>query len=172
MQNHAFRTTTMWLRMVVGLSLFVGALGCGQSEPDRWAEAQKQSAETRQAVSEDAVEGAAFNRFFPQVESPYDIVFKQEKTGFAQASLKNKGREVAVLSVSDTRNNPSAAEKFQVTVKALSGYPQASIGDKSTAILVGDRYQVQIRSMDPTFGPQEREAWLIKFDLDSIGRID
>jgi hypothetical protein len=148
------------------------AAGCGPAKPDRWAEAQRQSIEQGEAVSANAVEGSSFNRFFPQVESPFDLVFKQEKTGFAQASLQQDGREVAVLSVSDTTSNPEAAEKYRGAPETLAGFPKAAIGEDGTGVLVGDRYQVQIRSMDPSFGPTEREQWLAKFNLAAISRID
>lgn len=154
---------------VLLLSL-VASFGCEQ-KPDRWAEAQKASTQKPQAVSQDSVAGSEFNRFFPQVESPWDIVFKQEKTGFAQASLQQDGREVAVLSVSDTVNNPEAKDKFQNVKEQLAGMPIASVGEDSTAILVGDRFQVQVRSMDPVIGPAERQEWLTKFNLQAIGRI-
>ena len=158
-----------WL---IGLGLTIAALvGCQQSQPDRWEAAQKQSSEQPAAVSSEAVAGGEFNRFFPQVEAPWDLVFKQEKTGFAQASLKQDGREVAVLSVSDTKNNPEAKEKFKDSTQIVAGMPAAAEGEEATAVLVNDRYQVQIRSMDPVFGPKEREEWLGKFNLDAIGRI-
>ncbi|WP_425615125.1 hypothetical protein NA78x_005022 [Anatilimnocola sp. NA78] len=145
-------------------------MGC-EKKPDRWAEAQKASTQNPHAVSKEAVAGSEFNRFFPQVTAPWDIVFKQEKTGFAQASLQQNGREVAVLSVSDTANNAEATEKFKDTTKTLGGMPLATIGEQGTAVLVNDRFQVQIRSMDPVFGPAEREEWLTKFNLQAIGRI-
>lgn len=158
-----------WL---IGLGLSIAALvGCQQAPHDRWAQAQKESSEQPAAVSSEAVEGGEFNRFFPKVEAPWDLVFKQEKTGFAQASLKQEGREVAVLSVSDTKNNPEAKQKFKDSQQTVAGMPAAAEGDEATSILVNDRYQVQIRSMDPVFGPQEREEWLGKFNLDAIGRI-
>jgi hypothetical protein len=153
-----------------GLGLAVLA-GCAERPPDRWETAQKETSQHPAAVSKESVEGSAFNRFFPQVESPWDIVFKQEKTGFAQASLHQDGREVAVLSVSDTKNNPEATEKFKSSERTLEGMPLAPIGDEATALLVNDRYQVQVRSMDPVFGPEEREEWLKKFNLEAIGRI-
>jgi hypothetical protein len=54
---------------------------------------------------------------------------------------------------------------------ALGLYPKVDISPEVTAILVGSRFQVRIQSMDPSFGSAEREEWLNKFDLDSIGRI-
>lgn len=149
----------------------VAISGCQQRPPDRWESAQAESSRSPEAVSSEAVEGSQFNRFFPQVEAPWDIVFKQEKTGFAQASLHFEGREVAVLSVSDTRNNPEAADKFKNSQRNLEGMPVATIGEQATAILVNDRFQIQVRSMDPVIGPQERDEWLTRFDWQAIGRI-
>jgi hypothetical protein len=150
--------------------VLISLCGCQQKPPDRWEAAQNESYQ-QPAVSEDAVEGSEFNRFFPRVDAPWDIVFKQEKTGFAQASLQHEGREVAVLSVSDTRNNPEAAEKFKDSQQTIGGMPAAAVGEQGTAILVNDRFQVQIRSMDPVFGPDEREEWFARFNLEAIGRI-
>lgn len=158
-------------RWLIGLVLATAALcGC-QKAPDRWAEAQKKSLENPAAVSSEAVSGSEFNRFFPQVAAPWDIVFKQEKTGFAQASLQKDGREVAVLSVSDIKNNPDAADKFKESKETFAGMPLAAVGEQGTALLVNDRFQVQVRSMDPLIGPQERQEWLTKFNLQAIGRI-
>src|SRR5262245_1890874 len=102
-----------WLASAALAAVLLG--GCYQAKPDRWAEAQKATTANPHAVAANSVAGNEFNRFFPQVEKPWDIVFKQEKTGFAQASLQKDGREVAVLSVSDTANNPEAAEKFKTS---------------------------------------------------------
>lgn len=145
--------------------------GC-QKEPTRWDEVQEQTQGTNApAVSEDSVEGGDLNRFFPEVESPFDIVFKQEKQGFAQASLQEDGTEMLVLSISDTTNTPDAKEKYQSSDQKLDGHPMAAAGSKGTAILVADRYQVQARSMDPSFGEAERIQWLQKFDLKSLSNL-
>lgn len=157
----------MWARLVL---VIVAGCGC-EKGPDRWEAAQRETSQNPVAVSEDSVAGGEFNRFFPKVEKPWDIVYKQEKTGFAQASLQQDGREVAVLSVSDTTNNPEARAKFKNSEEKLDDMPLASVGEQSTAVLVNDRYQVQIRSMDPVFGPEERLEWLKKFNLQAIGRI-
>lgn len=153
------------------LGLTLAALSGCERAPDRWAEAQRRTTQNPHAVSKEAVAGGEFNRFFPQVESPWDIVFKQEKQGFAQASLQQAGREVAVLSVSDTTSNPDALDKFKDVKQMFAGMPIAAIGENATALLVNDRFQVQVRSMDPLIGPKEREEWLTKFNLQAIGRI-
>lgn len=141
-------------------------------EPSRWDQVQEATRGAQApAVAEESVEGGDLNRFFPKVESPFDIVFKQEKDGFAQASLQKDGQELAVLSISDTANNPEAKEKFATSDQRLDGHPMAAAGSKGTAVLVADRYQVQVRSMDPSFGDAERIAWLQKFDLKSLSNL-
>jgi hypothetical protein len=144
--------------------------GCqGQEESTRWDQAQEQTpGRPAPAVSTQAVAGGELNRFFPPVTSPFDLVFKQEKTGFAQASLQKDGQELALLSIADTTNNPSAKEKYAGSTQRLAGYPLAAVGSTGTAILVADRYQIQARSIDPAFGEAERIAWLQKFDLKSL----
>ena len=44
-------------------------------------------------------------------------------------------------------------------------------GSNSTAVLVGDRYQVSIRSSNNDFGIEERKEWLSKFDLNSLSKV-
>jgi hypothetical protein len=40
-----------------------------------------------------------------------------------------------------------------------------------TGVLVGDRFQVQVRSKDANFGKPEREDWLNKFDLANLAKL-
>lgn len=141
-----------------------------QKEASRWDQAQQQSA-GQKAVTAESEAGNSFNKFFPTVERPFDLVYKQEKTGFAEASLKHEGKEVAVLSISDTRNNPNAAEKYKASTLKLGEYPLSAIGSQGTGVLVSDRFQVQARSVDPEFGETERKAWLEKFDLSGLSQL-
>jgi hypothetical protein len=144
--------------------------GCAQREPTRWDQAERESQASRQAVAKESVAGSSFNRFFPRVSSPFDIIYKQEKKGFAAASLKQSGKEVALLSISDTLNNPSAADKYRGGA-TLAGHPTAAIGSQGTGLLVADRFQVQVRSASPAFSAADRETWLQKFDLDGLARL-
>lgn len=142
---------------------------CSQAAPSRFDDAQQQSTTGgAEAVVDDSQSGGKFNRYFPDSNSEYDRIYSQEKKGFAQAKLKQGGTEIAILSISDTLNTPSAAAKFQDSAEKISGYPAVSQGSSGTAILVGDRYQVKIRSKDSSFDAGEREKWLGKFD--QIGR--
>jgi hypothetical protein len=158
------------LALLLAISLAAAAVGC-RREPSRWEAAERESRRNPRAVSPEAVAGSSFNRFFPKPAAPYGLVYKQEKPGFAQASLKKDGKEVAVLSIADTANNPPALEKYKTSRVALAGYPQAAIGSQGTGLLVANRFQVQVRSMAPSFALADREAWLRKFDLDGLAAV-
>jgi hypothetical protein len=156
-------------RMLITIAFLLAAVGC-QKEPTRWDEAQKET-RGQPAVSKESQAGSAFNRFFPKVEAPFDLVYKQEKTGFVEASLKHEGTEVALLTISDTKNNPEAAEKYKESTDKLGEYPLAPVGSKGTGLLVAERYQVQVRSMHESFTEEVRKAWLEKFDLSGLSEL-
>lgn len=115
--------------------------------------------------------GGEFNKFFPKDQDEYNVIYTQEKEGFAQAQLNFAGAEVATLSVSDTANNPSALEKFQQSSEEIAGYPAAAVGELGTAILVAERFQVQIRSKDASFTADDRATWLAAFDLAGLAAL-
>ncbi len=156
--------------MLVAVLLLVSGCGSQTAEPTRWDSAQQESTQQQrgQAVAKDAEQGSRFNRFFPEAGEGYDLVYTQEKKGFAAAKLKQNGKEVAALAVSDISSNPSAADKYQNSAKTIAGYPAAELGKTQTSVLVGDRFQVKISSRDDSFTPSDREAWLQRFDLQGI----
>ena len=145
---------------------------CSQQAPSRFDDAQQQStSKGATAVVDTSQSGSTFNRYFPDSNSEYERVYSQEKKGFAQAKLKKDGNEIAILSISDTVNTPTAAAKFQDSSATINGYPATNQGSTGTAILVGDRYQVKIRSKDSSFGESDREKWLGKFDLRGLSKL-
>ena len=145
---------------------------CQPIQPEsRWAEAQRTS-ESQEIVSEgDVIPGGEFNKFFPDPDEPFDITFLQEKEGFAEAALEFEGEEVATLAVSDTANNPSARDKFAQSDDEIEGYPLAAVGNNGSAILVADRIQVQVRSKASDFAVEDREEWLLEFNLDGLAAL-
>ena len=155
------------LTWIAVLGLLAG--GC-KKEPSRWDQAQEATRGQKATVTESQA-GGEFNKFFPKAEDPFDLIYKQEKTGFAEASLKYDGREVALLSISDTVNNPDAKTKYAESAEKLGEYPLAAIGDQGTGVLVADRYQVQVRSMDPEFIEVNRHEWLQQFDLAGLSQL-
>lgn len=155
------------------LSTLLLVTACQAQAPSRFDQVQQESSQQKsgQAVAKEATKGSSFNRFFPASGGGFERVYTQEKKGFAEAKLKRDGKDVAMLSISDTRSVPNAATKFQNSTKTIAGYPALEIGNTQTAILVGDRYQVKVLSRDPSFTQSEREAWIKKFNLSSIAQI-
>lgn len=147
-----------WL-VVLGIGLVAGC-----QEESRWEAAQQQSAADPNAVSEAALPGSAFNKYFPEQGDGIDIVFKQEKDGFAQANLLRGGDLIAILSISDTRNNPSARDKFSAVTEKVADYPIVA-RENTTSALVADRFQVQVQSEGEKLTAEDRATWLSKFDL-------
>ena len=112
--------------------------------------------------------GKNFNSAFPKSAAGLIVQFTQEKEGYAQADLLKDGKKMAQLSISDTDSNPSARDKFKPGARTIAGHPSATVGSLGTAILVANRYQVQVRSIDPSFTGQDRESWLNQFQLGGL----
>lgn len=162
---------TLLISIVVIVVGLVGFVSCGSKQPSRWDAAQEQTQRNAPAVVRESVAGGEFNKFFPKSAEQFDIIYTQEKDGFAQASLKENGANVALLTISDTVNTPDAREKFQGQTRKLAGHPIVQVGQQATALLIADRFQVQIRSQANTFDVAEREAWLQKFDLAGLSKL-
>jgi len=159
------------LRAAVVAAVLLIAAGCEQA-PDRWAAAQKETQGKKTSVDKVALDGAVFNQFFPKQGDGYDIVFKQEKLGFAAAALQQGGKELAMFTIFDTTSNPEARQKFDGVSEQVAGHPVVTEEAKSLSALVGQRFQVQVRSLDPGFGESDRKAWLEKFDLTGISELE
>jgi hypothetical protein len=156
------------------LCLLLFTTSCAQKAPGRFDQVQQESSRQRsgQAVAKVATQGAEFNKFFPPAEDGYQRVFTQEKKGFAEAKLKKDGKDVAMLAISDTSSIPTTAATYSNSTKKIAGYPAREIGNTQTAILVDNRYQVKVISRDPSFTASDREAWLQKFNLSGLSRLE
>ncbi|ELS03541.1 hypothetical protein Xen7305DRAFT_00032650 [Xenococcus sp. PCC 7305] len=162
-------------RRILGFSL-AGILflvtACSSAPPSRFDQAQQEStSKGSSAVVKESVSGGSFNRYFPKSGSGYKVTFSQEKKGFAEAKLKKDGKDVAVMAISDTLNNPAAQKKFQNSSSSIKGYPAASQGKTGTAVLVGERFQVKVLSRNDSFSESDRSTWLKKFDLSGLARL-
>ncbi|MDJ0732219.1 MAG: hypothetical protein QNJ33_19760 [Crocosphaera sp.] len=158
--------------VVFSLSLLLLLTSCATQAPSRFEQAQQESSQRgSSAVVKESESGGSFNQFFPPSGGGYERVYTQEKKGFAEAKLKKDGKEVAVLAISDTLNNPTAAKKFEKSTQTIGGYPAVSQGSTGTAVLVGDRFQVKVLSRDSAFSEGDRQAWLEKFDLNGLSQL-
>ena len=153
-------------------TLWVGAVACSPQPPSQFEQAQQVSTERgASAVVKESTKGGEFNAYFPNPSGEFERIFTQEKQGFAQIKLKQNGQEVATMAISDLKNNPSAAEKFQGSSENLDGFPLVTQGSNGTALLVGDRYQVKVMSRSPEFTAADRETWLSQFDLEGLAKL-
>ncbi|BAY19182.1 hypothetical protein NIES2109_49990 [Nostoc sp. HK-01] len=157
---------------VLLISVLLLTTACTPKTPGRFDQVQQESSKQKkgQAVAKTATQGGEFNKFFPKSGGGYDRVYTQEKKGFAEAKLKKAGKEVAVLSISDTTSTPDAAAKFSKSTKKIAGYPAVEQGKTQSAILVG-KYQVKVQSKATTFTASDRADWLSKFNLDGLAKL-
>ena len=155
------------------LSMLLLVTACATKAPSRFDQAQQESSQQKsgQAVAKEATQGSNFNKFFPAAGAGFERVYTQEKKGFAEAKLKKDGKDVAMLSISDTKSTPITATKFQSSTIKIGGYPAVEIGKTQTAVLVGDRYQVKVLSRDPSFTSSDRQDWIEKFNLKGLARL-
>jgi hypothetical protein len=156
------------------LSLVLLLPGCFQKETSKYSQVQKDttSRSAQPAVAKDATQGGEFNKFFPKDADGYDRVFSQEKKGFAEAKLNKGGKNVAVLSINDTTSLPAAATKYGKSTEKLNGFPLlVETPLKSTGVLV-KKFQVKVASRDASFTAENRLAWLKKFNLDGLSKLN
>lgn len=154
------------------LSVLLLTTACTPKAPGRFDQVQQESSRQKsgQAVAKNATQGSEFNKFFPKEEAGYQRVYTQEKKGFAEAKLKKDGKDLALLSISDTTSLPTAAAKFSNSTKKIGGYPAVEVGNTQTAVLVG-KYQVKVLSRSPSFTASDRADWLEKFNLDGLANL-
>lgn len=166
-----------WHRLMASVLLstllFVSACSLGPPEVSPYDQVQQETTgrNAPAAVSDAAIAGGEFNKFFPAAIAGYDVVPAQEKSGFAEYKLNQEGTTVAMLSINDTVSNPEAAQKFADSTEQIAGYPAVDIGSQQTAILVSDRFQVKVQSRDDSFVRSDRVAWLEKFDVAGLARL-
>jgi len=164
------RSSKVFASVLVSLSLLTVA--CAPEAPSRYDQVQQETSQKgTKAVSQEAVNGSKFNRYFPKSGNGFSVVPVQEKRGFAEHKLNQGGKTVAMLSINDTISNPAAAQKFQQSSTKIGGFPSVEQGQTGTAVLVGDRFQVKALSRDPSFARQNRVQWIQKFDLNGLSTL-
>ena len=132
----------------------IGFTGCKEAQP-----------------REQQVEGKVFNDHFPSAADGFSVTFTSEKKGYSQATVKKADEEMAIIAVSDLIDDSEAASKYQDAAEQISGCPVISRGSQGTAMLVGGRYQISIRSSSDEFSEQDRKEWLSKFDVSAISAL-
>lgn len=192
-----FRTQSMLLTLCVALSMMACLCG-GDDKPresDRWDNSSSSSSTTTKKKKDkkkkksdkdkkkdkkaDTIKpkgpktvfaGSKFNEFFPKDGAKgTKRIFKQEKTGFAQADYEKDGKSVVVISITDTLEKPDSRNKFASAPMKIKDYPAMDRGKTSTMVLVADRFQVKVNSK--TAKPSERKEWLEKVSLKGLSKL-
>ncbi|MFO7628280.1 MAG: hypothetical protein R6W06_01940 [Prochlorococcaceae cyanobacterium] len=117
------------------------------------------------------VNGSAFNRLFPAPEAGQQIVFTQEKRGFAEARLKQGDELLGLLAISDTTTAPAARSKFSASAEQLGGWPLVEQGSQASALLVADRFQVKVIGQGSGLNSEKRHELLTAFDLKGLAAL-
>ena len=148
----------------------IALAGCGDPvKPAQVAEKEAAKTATGIALPKNPMKGQELKGFFPKNTGDYTLAFTQEKPGFALAELREKsGEQVAALSISDLATNPGALAKFAGATAKVKGFPLVASADASTAILVGNQFEVQVRSQKAT--EDDRRLLLEEFDLEGLAK--
>ncbi|MBV9385225.1 MAG: hypothetical protein JOZ78_02230 [Chroococcidiopsidaceae cyanobacterium CP_BM_ER_R8_30] len=157
--------------VILSILLFISA--CAPNTTSRYSQVQRETTQkgAPAAVAKTAEQGSTFNQFFPGSVRSYNIVPAQEKKGFAEYKVNKEGKTVAMLSISDVTSIPTAAIKYKNSPFTVAGYPAVDQGTTATGLLVNNRYQVKVLSRDPSFTKEDRVAWLQKFDLRGLAKL-
>jgi hypothetical protein len=155
--------------LVLALALAAGSsTACKKDPPSRWEKPAEAiaSAEAKKESPKPVVEGGSLNKFFPaDGEAGKTRTFTSETPGSVMADLKDSGKLIATLSITDT-NGAGDAAKFDKATEKMGEYPLLMPTKKQTSILVAKRFQVKVSS--DTMSPEERKTWLSKFDLSGL----
>jgi len=93
-------------------------------------------------------------------------VDRPTKEGFAEAVYKKGDLEIATLTVTDTLPLPAIRDDYKGATDAVDGSPLKTSGNFKSAMLVGDRFQVQIAS--PRLRADQRKELLGKVDRQAL----
>ncbi len=158
------------LSLLIPLALVHVACTKEPPAPTRWDTDAAPGTIATAAVSPEAKPGSVFNAFFPPDGTEgTKRIFTQEKAGFAEAKVQKDGRDIAVLSISDTLSDEQARKKFSAATDKIGAFPLITVGKNQSALLVKDRYQVKVSSQ--TLDDAARKAWLSQFNVNGIAGL-
>lgn len=130
---------------------------------------------TAQAAANAAVakmiDGAKLKPFFPPtgMDGATDKAERPPKEGMMEIAYKKGKDDVAVIVITDTAGEPRVKDDYAGVKDTAGGYPLKTSGYFKSAILVADRFQVQITSQ--RLKADQRKAWLEKMDLKGLAAL-
>jgi hypothetical protein len=143
-------------------------VGCGHSNE----QGTPAPAHREKPIPKEVLDGSVFHQYFPaKPEGPFTLSYEPDQKGLATALLKKNGKDVAKLIVRDTLLHPEETKPYQDTKKVLGGYPMIITPEKGVALLLGGRFQVEVRPINDSFTEEECKEWLKLFDLETLSRL-
>jgi len=119
------------------------------------------------------VPAAELKKAVPRLPAPFQPVLFLERPGTVTYHVRKGGSLAATLSVRDLSGKDSVRRGlFQGAGQEVQGYPAVptSMGG-GLAVLVGDRFQVEVVSLSPSVGQKRRDAWLDAFDYARLAAL-
>ena len=107
------------------------------------------------------------DRFFPP-DGTFGArrVFTTQTGAISEARVLQDGKEIAILSISDTGGTPGTRDGVAKPAERINGFPLTTAGTEHSMLLVKDRYQVKVSSK--ILDPRARKGWIARFDLNGL----
>lgn len=117
------------------------------------------------------VDGAKLLAVFPPVglDGATAKTERPTKEGFAEVVYKKGDAEVATVTITDTSAVPAVRDDYKDAKEKVGDSPLKTSGNYKSAMLVADRFQVQIQSQ--RLKAPQRQAWLEKVDVAALGKL-
>lgn len=118
------------------------------------------------------VDGARFVPVFAPAEV-FGATERQDrptKQGFAEAAYKKGKDDLATVTITDTTGVPGVRDDYKDPRETVAGFPLKTSGYTKSAILVADRFQIQIQSQ--RIKAPERKALFEKMDLEALQALE
>jgi len=108
------------------------------------------------------VSANALQRVVPRLPAEYERVLFLQRPGRVTYHIRRAGTLAATFSVRDlSGQDPALKDVFRSATRRVQGYPAVltSMGG-GVAVLVADRFRVEVVSLSPSVGGKRRDTWL------------
>ncbi|PWJ40926.1 hypothetical protein [Sediminitomix flava] len=117
----------------------------------------------------DVIDGKLLQEAFPDSLPKFQIYVTHSAVGMVKAKVINDSSKViASSSIIDLLNHKNEISRFKKSELSFEDYPLLIKGQNSIAILVADRFQVQIKSLSQSFNDDRIKERFKQFDLEKL----
>ncbi|MEH0155314.1 hypothetical protein V6R21_14305 [Limibacter armeniacum] len=133
---------------------------------------QKDTEIKRGSPEEALHKGKEFAPCFPEFLGVYEMAFTEKKMGVAEAILTKDSVEMAKFMVLDIANDPDMIADFQHAKKTINECPVLDTDDERTVMLVGNRFMIEVQSLNKEFDLNHRNEWLRRFKSNRLAKLN